>query len=787
MAEFKFTFKDNEIRVNDFPVSFSGNFAMPNEDMVMDLSFASTNSSVKSLYSLVPGAYTKGYESVKAEGEMSFSGFVKGIYNDKTMPAFQFTLKTTNGLIAYPDLPTPIKNINLDLLVDCQDGNIENTRIEIKKLHMDLGGNPIDGSLFVRNLKDYSMKVDVSASLNLAELNSMFPIEGIEMKGLFKMHLKADGIYDSTNNVMPSIAADMSLENGYFKSSEFPKALENMSFTTKVTCASGKMEDMIVRVDDFRMAMNNEELTAKLVLNNFIDYHWDLILKGGIDLEVISEIYPIEGMKYSGHLSADIKTKGKYSDVEAERYDRFPTQGVIELSDFNFVSTDLPQGMNISRSEIFMDPKQIKINSFEGKIGRSDLKLKGFITNYIDYVFKENALLTGKMKLDSRILDVNEWMTEEEATTETVEDTTAMEVIVIPKNIDFEFNSTIQNIYYDNLHLQNAKGILTVRDGMLDMSNLSFNLLGGEIVMNGIYDTRQPEKPAFDYNLDIKSLSIPQAFTSFSTVRAFAPMAGLMNGKFSTNFNISGLLNNDLSPIYESINGNGLIKIAEAFVKESKLVSGIAGIMKTDAKSTQLALKDVIMKTTLKNGRAFVAPFDVELAGQKANLSGSVGVDGSIDYKVSAEIEIGVVGQQVNQLLADLSGDNSRAASSKVKLNFNVGGTYDNPKITLAGTTNSDGTSSTVKEQVKQEVKQEVDKQVEEVKKEAEEKIQKETQELVNKGEEQLQQHVDSLKKKVTQELEDDAAELLGEDLDNAANELKKSLKNLFNKKKKNK
>ncbi|MCK5206512.1 MAG: AsmA-like C-terminal region-containing protein, partial [Cyclobacteriaceae bacterium] len=425
--------------------------------------------------------------------------------------------------------------------------------------------------------------------------------------------------------------------------------------------------------------------------------------------------------------------------------------------------------------------------SFNGKIGRSDLKLDGSITNYIDYIFKENALLKGKMNLNSNVLDINEWMTDESDTEETGEgDTTEMEVVVIPRNIDFEFNSSIKNIYYDNLNLQNARGLLTVRGGVLDMSNLSFNLLGGSIVMNGTYDTRQPEKPMFDYNLKIKSLSIPQAFTSFSTVQTFAPMAKYMNGEFSTNFDIRGLLNNDLSPVYESLNGKGLIQIAEAHMKESKLVSGIAGFMKTDATSSQLKLKDVIMKTSLKNGRAYVDPFDVNLAGQTANLSGSIGADGSLDYRVSTEVEAGVVGQQVNQLLAGLRGQDASAVSSKIKLNFTVGGTYENPKIVLAGTTTEDGTTTTVTEQMNQEVKQEVDKQVEEVKKEAEEQIMDETEKLMEKGEEQLQEHVDTLKKKITENLKDDAGEILGEELDSTANELKKSLQNLFKKKKKN-
>jgi hypothetical protein len=207
--------------------------------------------------------------------------------------------------------------------------------------------------------------------------------------------------------------------------------------------------------------------------------------------------------------------------------------------------------------------------------------------------------------------------------------------------------------------------------------------------------------------------------------------------------------------------------------------------MKQDAKSSQLSIKDVIMETSIENGRAYVAPFDVNLAGQTANLSGSIGADGSLDYRVSTEVEGGAIGQQVNQLLAGLKGQDASAVSSKIKLNFNVAGTYEDPKITLAGTTAADGTTTTVKEQVKEEVKIEAEKKVEEVKKDAEVKVQEETDKLIQKGEEQLQPQLDSLKKKMTENIKGEAGDILSEELDSTANELKETLKGLFKKKKK--
>lgn len=788
MPEFKFTFQDGLFKMNDFPVQLDGYVAMPGEDIDMDITFFSPESNIKSLYSLVPGVFTEGYESINTEGDLTFQGFVKGKYNETSMPAYQVQLQAANGMISYPDLPAPIKNINIDMLVDCADGVIDNTSVNISNFHLDMGRNPINGSLFIKNLRDYNMKADISAKLDLAELSSIFPIDGTEMRGLFSLNVLADGVYDSVRNIMPSINAAMALTDGYIKSSEFPKALENMSFKSEVISANGKMEDMLVKVEDFKMAMEGEELTANLVLKNMVDYQWDLDLRGSLDLEVLSEVYPIEGMNYAGQLKADIQTAGKYSDVEAEKYDRFPTSGIVELSNFVFASADLPQGMKISKTNVSLDPRRINVDAFDGTIGRSDLKLDGYISNYIDYIFQENAVLKGKMNLTSNLMDLNEFMAEEEVVDATVsgEDTTALEAVIIPRNIDFEFLSSIEKILYDNLQLQNAKGLLTVRDGVLDMSSLSFNMLGGSIVMNGKYDTRIPENPAFEYQLNIQKLSIPQAYTSFSTVQAFAPMAQLMNGNFSTNFNINGRLKEDMTPVFESLNGQGLIQIAEAFMKESKLVSGISGFMKSDMGSTQLSLKDVIMKTSLENGRAHVSPFDVQMAGQKATISGSIGADGSLDYRVNTEVDAGVVGQQVNQLLATLKGDQATTASSKIKLHFNVGGTYDKPKFNLAGTTSEDGATTTVKEQVKQEVKQEVNQQVESAKKEAEAKVQEETKKIMEQGEKQIQQQMDTLKKEVTKNLEEEAGKVIGEELDSTANELKESLKNLFKKKKKN-
>ncbi len=89
--------------------------------------------------------------------------------------------------------------------------------------------------------------------------------------------------------------------------------------------------------------------------------------------------------------------------------------------------------------------------------------------------------------------------------------------------------------------------------------------------MNGTYNTKDIDHPKYDFGLKIEDLSIKQAATSFSIVKTYAPVAGLMTGNFGTDFKINGELGKDMMPKMNTVNGSGIIKIAQASLTESKL------------------------------------------------------------------------------------------------------------------------------------------------------------------------------------------------------------------------
>src|SRR6185436_5103543 len=376
-------------------------------------------------------------------------------------------------------------------------------------------------------------------------------------------------------------------------SSEFPMPLQDLKFNSTIKNSSGKMAETFIAVKDFSMNMDGEKFDADLLLQNLDDYTWDVKAKGGVDLEKITKIFPLEGMTLAGKVKADIQTKGKMSDLDAERYEKLPTSGVASLAGFKYTSKDLPYDVTMSKAEMVFDPKKIDLKQVSGTIGKSDFNVTGAVSNYIGFVFGKGQLLKGSMNFNSNLLDLNDFMTETVETTTTT-DTASYGVIPVPENIDFILKSNVKTVKMMDYTMTSASGDVIVKDGIANLSGLKFNLLGGAFVVNGAYNTKDIAHPKYDMGIKIDNMSISQAASSFSMVKTFAPVAGLMNGNFSTDFKVKGELLKTMMPNMKTVGGDGIVKVAQASLKDSKLVSGITSLTKLD-NTNEVTMNDVLM------------------------------------------------------------------------------------------------------------------------------------------------------------------------------------------------
>ncbi len=222
MKAMKFTFKDNDILLNQLNLGGEGFVDMNDNDMDFDIVFKSKKTDFKTLMSLVPGVYSKSFDQAKAKGSLDFGGYLKGKMTDDKMPGFGLKLNIDNGFFQYPDLPKSLSNIFVNLSIDNQTGYPDNTVIDLKRFDANIAGEPIHASLLMKTpLSNPFASGELKGNVNLAEFRSFIPLEkSTEISGLIKSDISFKGYLNSlqTNNIEKFYAAGtISAEHFHYK------------------------------------------------------------------------------------------------------------------------------------------------------------------------------------------------------------------------------------------------------------------------------------------------------------------------------------------------------------------------------------------------------------------------------------------------------------------------------------------------------------------------------------------------------------------------------------------
>ena len=498
--------------------------------------------------------------------------------------------------------------------------------------------------------------------------------------------------------------------------------------------------------------------------------------------------------------------KGRISTLEAEDYENFDAKGFMIMEGITYRDSSLDYDVVVNKMDFQFTPKSIEMTELNCQLGKTDINGSGIVSNFLPYYFNDSKL-SGKLNLNSSLMDLDELAgSEEESVTADSESTTtgseektendtssaASGVEEIPSNIDFEMNTNFKKLLYDGIEIADMIGKITIRNQKLSMDNLDMKMLEGSMNMSGYYETTNPVNPKVDFNLDINDFDIPKTFSTFNTAEKMAPIGKNALGKFSTDMKLVCTLDGNMELISESITGGGNFNTKEVRIKDSKTLTQMAGLLKNDNLKDP-KIEDVNISYEFRDGRVYVKPFDIKMAGFKMNIEGSNGFDNTLDYIVKTEIPMSALGD-ANKLAQGLLGEINKAAGTNVKTNetfdvtLRIGGTSDNPKIKSSLGTLDSGkgnvdklTKEKAKEELnkmKEEAAKKAREEVDKLKKQAEDSIRIEAAKIQKLAEDSIRNEADRLMKELEKEAKKEA-EKAAEDI---GKEAKKAIEGLFKK-----
>lgn len=613
LIKYKFSFPDAHLFVNEMELLAQGFFEMPDEGYNMDIKFEAVQKDFRNFLSLVPAVYARDFDKLNSSGTLGFTGYVKGLYSDNSMPAFGVTLDIANAQFKYPDLPGAVKNINVKAVIDNKTGDPDATVIDVDRFHVEMMDNPVDAVLHART-----------------------PVS-----------------------------------------------------------------------------------------NPYVD----AVVKGRMDLSDVKSFYPLEkGDRLAGLVVADFAVKGNLSDAEKRQFDKFKASGKVDLSNVKYNSSVFPEGVDISKALFNLSPAEISMPMMNAKLGKNDLSANGKIDNYLAYAFGKGEL-KGTLNLQSNYLNLNDFMPESAGTTADTS-ASAITIIEVPKNIDFQLSSKFNKVIYDKMELTNASGIIRVKDQQLTLQNLMCNALQGQMVVNGNYSTKLPDKPVVDMEMKIINIQVQDAFKTFLTIKKLVPIAELTKGRVSSTLHFSSELGKNMAPEFSTFGGNGNLLSPELLISNPIVFKKLSEVLKIE-ELKKWAIEKINLSFEVVEGKVYVKPFNTKVGNITAEISGWNSFDQTLEYVMELNIPRSAFGGAANNVLNNMVKQvNSKGANfsvgAMVPVSVHITGSVNNPKITTslktAKTNLMEGLKETVqqkKEEAVAKVKEQAGKYIEEANQQA--------------------------------------------------------------------
>ncbi|MEM0991736.1 MAG: AsmA-like C-terminal region-containing protein [Bacteroidota bacterium] len=484
LEESKYSIAKNDLYVNALHLQADGfvQLVEASDDINLNLSFNAPETEFRELLSLLPNAYTEDFRKVKTDGTFQFNGFARGIYNavKEQYPAFELNLGVKGGELKYPDLPTPINDINTTTQISNPGGSLDATFVDVQKLSLLVGKDPVEAYLKLRTpISDPNIDTRVKANLDLGNLSKAYPLEGVqEIAGKIVADVTAkarqsDIERENYGNV--NVKGSASIQDMLYIANGMP----NVNVRDAVANFTPQYVDLVKF--DSRLGKSDLYASGK-IFNPLAALAPSQTLRG--NMRVRSNYFNAdEWLTEEGTASSTTESNSDSPKVDQQVADQYNFEVDAEMRKIVYdvyEITDLSTDLNITANDL-------KLNRFSMKVNGSDLTATGNASNLYNFT-TNGGVMVGAFDIAAGTFDLDQLMASyesEESEASSEGETSASAASLPPYRYNLDLNVKANKVAYDPYNLSNLTGKVEVTEQKITIPNFDTRLADGDISGNG--------------------------------------------------------------------------------------------------------------------------------------------------------------------------------------------------------------------------------------------------------------------------------------------------------------
>ena len=269
LANNRFTFSRNTLRLNAISVGLDGWVELDGDAVAMDLKAGCDKVQFKDVLSLIPAFYTREFKNLTAGGELSMELWARGEMRGPALPAFELKTEVRNGSFQYSSLPKAVTDINIAARVSNPGSVMDKTVVDLSKFGLRMAGNSVAATFYATNLvSDPVFRASADGRVDLGAVKEVYPLEkGVDLGGLITADLKLSGrMSDIEKNRYERLGAQ-----GTFVVEGVGLTLPNLP-AVRIRRAAATVTPAAMTLGEFGLTVGRSDLSANGQLTGYIGY-----------------------------------------------------------------------------------------------------------------------------------------------------------------------------------------------------------------------------------------------------------------------------------------------------------------------------------------------------------------------------------------------------------------------------------------------------------------------------------------------------------------------------------